>query len=749
MIYIDRDKIPRPDLFQYGGNDEEQAIIERLEQQTKFKQARFHVQNYIVQNAYTSLNDLFKNKCAYCESSTQGAGIIDHFRPSESVSDQKGQASDGYFWLSYTWFNLYLSCQECQRYKSNYFPVTGPRLKAPDVETYRDYDALQSYVSDEKPLFLDPCDRQTHQTVQFIYDADGRVRPNSKEANYTIDFLELNRPTLVEQRLDRIKYLNEILDKVRPNSNEGQRIESVLFELNDQLIHQGLANQWISEWYANNEKVLEEFYPKLFYQITNALEHLVPDWKQQAELSVGMASVEAFNSSSTPPPSMRISSKDIPASKDYEIPEDSVKSRFAKFLEWVEIINYKCIDHEKLKIPQSAEGDGEQSILLIGENGVGKSTVLQAISLAMMGNKQLQKMNLGDYNDLINYNAKEKVCTIVVKFLNEKETVEVKITPDSIWSNREELVKPTIGVGSVRRMPEDGEEVNFEDDPSRIMGLFRHDIVFPKITPWLSDTEAVSTHLFDEAAKTIMDMLMIPEELITEGRMVVRRSGNITVNVGNGPESIKSMCDGYRSVIGYALYIMRALNEHWESAFNAEGLIIIDEIGNHLHPTWKIKVVSLLRQVFPRCTLMISTHDPLCLRAARKGEVWVMNLDEKRKVKLTQKDIPMGMSIENLLVGDWFYMEHTTDALTSKLIEDHSKELFKENPDQEKVKKYEAQLEQTVMQTSTGISKLDSYFDLIREVKSDEQEEFSKSKLQGNPELRKRLADRIRNRIKK
>ena len=61
------------------GNDEEQAIIERLEQQTKFKQARFHVQDYIVQNAYTSLNDLFKNKCAYCESSTQGAGIIDHF----------------------------------------------------------------------------------------------------------------------------------------------------------------------------------------------------------------------------------------------------------------------------------------------------------------------------------------------------------------------------------------------------------------------------------------------------------------------------------------------------------------------------------------------------------------------------------------------------------------------------------------------------------------------------------------------
>ena len=61
----------------------------------------------------------------------------------------------------------------------------------------------------------------------------------------------------------------------------------------------------------------------------------------------------------------------------------------------------------------------------------------------------------------------------------------------------------------------------------------------------------------------------------------------------------------------------------------------------------------------------------------------------------------------------------------------------------------EAQIEQTVLKSSSGISKLDTYFDLIRDVKSEEKKEFSKADLNNDPELRKKLAQRIRNKIKK
>jgi len=732
MIYIDRERVPIPQFFSESEKPYEEEILFRLESQSRYKQARFKLDDYFLEDITSDIVDLFYNKCAYCESVLEGIAI-DHFRPSESVSDRKGMADEGYYYLSYTWFNLYLSCHECQRYKSNYFPVIGPRLKPPNVEIYLDYRQLQKYVTQEQPLLLDPCDEKAHKEAQFKYDRQGNILPLSEKADYTIELLQLNRPRLVEERHERIQYLSELLTSITFDKDESHTIEEVLFYLQEDQTHLGLNRQLIAQWYLGNEKLVQNEYPDLNKDYRSILSKTIPSWRQLAGISEAISSFEPEDS-----PKEEMAEKEV-----------SKVTEFSKFLEWVEITDYKCIEHLKLDIPQSAEGQGEQSILLIGENGVGKSTILQAISLAMMGNNQLQELNLGDYNDLIRYGSKTKVATIVVKFLNEKEAVKVEITPAGISCDREQLVKPTIGIGSVRRMPEDGETVDFVDDPSRILALFRHDVVFPDVEPWLSDLDAVSAQQFNEAAKTIIDMLMIPEDLITEGRMVNRKSGNVTVNVGNGPESIKSMCDGYRSVIGYALYIMRSLNEYWESAFNAEGLIIIDEIGNHLHPTWKIKVISLLRTVFPHCTLMISTHDPLCLRASRKGEVWVMNLNEEdRRVQLTQKDIPMGMSIENLLIGDWFYMDHTTDEQTSKLIEDHSKELFKENPDQKKVKKMEAQLEQTVMQSSSGLSKLDTYFDLIRDVKSEEREEISKADLANDPELRKKLAQRIRDQIK-
>lgn len=738
MIYIDRDSVPIPQLLLEGEKPYEEEILFRLEQQTKFKQARFKQDNYYLDPVLEDLHTLFHSKCAYCESDVVKNHSIDHFRPSESVSDRKGRADEGYYWLGYTWFNLYLSCHECQRYKSNYFPVIGTRLRPPDPETYLDYEQLRLYVSSEDPLLIDPCDIRAHEEVQFGYDREGHIVPRSKKAEYTIELLQLNRPQLVEERQNRVQFLSELLTSITFSSDESHKLKDILFHLQDDQTHLGLNRQMIAEWYLANEKLVDNEYPDLNEDLKSVISKIVPYWLQIAQSSDTLSTFEPEDA-----PVEKIHTVVGIDSANFEDSKEPAPQEFSKFLEWVDIVNYKCLGHIRLDIPQSSEGQGEQSILLIGENGVGKSTVLQAISLAMMGNQQLQELNLGDHADLIRRDAKEKRARITVKFLNETDPIEVEITPTGISSNREHLVKPTVGIGSVRRLPEDGETVSFEDDPSRILALFRHDVVFPDVEPWLGDLNAVTAHQFNEAAKTIIDMLMIPEDLVSGDRMVNRKSGNITVNVGNGPESIKSMCDGYRSVIGYALYIMRSLNVHWESAYNAEGLIIIDEIGNHLHPTWKIKVVSLLRQVFPRCTIMLSTHDPLCLRAARKGEVWVMNLDEvDRSVKLRQKDIPMGMSLENLLIGDWFYMDHTTDEQTSRLVEEHSKEIFKENPDQEKIKNIEAQLERTVMQSSSGISKLDTYLDLIKEEQNN-----SKVDLSRDEELRARLAQRIKDQI--
>ena len=123
--------------------------------------------------------------------------------------------------------------------------------------------------------------------------------------------------------------------------------------------------------------------------------------------------------------------------------------------------------------------------------------------------------------------------------------------------------------------------------------------------------------------------------------------------------------------------------------------------------------------------------------------IYLPFFSENQKISVVQKDIPLGMSIESLLTGNWFYMEHTTDERTSKLIEDHSIEMFSESPDQNRIKDIELQLEKTMMQTPFGNTKLDTYLHFIQEIQTE-----STTKIVKDDDLREKLANRIRNQIK-
>ncbi len=740
MIYVNRDSVTFPEELLEGNNKYyEEEVLMRLQEPDKFRQARFKPDYKVLHRIRPKLEELFNDKCCYCESRLD-KWDLEHFRPTSTTTGTDEKTSEeGYYWLAYKWFNIYLSCAICKRNKGNAFPVLGKRLEAPSIELYHNYEELQKYMTTEESLFLNPCDPDAYTDLQFQYDIGGGIIPLTEKAEYTVDRLQLNRKALVEAREQLIKYINNATASISFTKGVNSNVITDLIQLlEDDSTFLGLARQMIARWFTMNKTLIKDFNPDQYELIFKALSKSI----HSIEVLAGKESEEETFKG------YQIAYKNEAVIDEIDIEKITTDTdtplKFSRFIEWIDIKNYKCIEYVKLEIPPPSEGERENGILLIGENGVGKSTILQAISLAMMGEDQLQHLHIGNPGKLIRRNSRAKKARIRVKFTDEKDIVVVEITKKGIMANRKNMVKPCVGIGSIRRLPESGETISFSDDSTRILGLFRHDVIYPDIQPWLGNTKQVNTHQFDEAAKAIIDMLMISDEFIGKERLVHRKNGKLTVNVGNGPESIEDMCDGHRSVIGYALYILRCLSLYWDSSISAEGLVIIDEIGNHLHPTWKIKIVSLLHQVFPRAIFVISTHDPLCLRSARDGEVWVMNKkQETQEIAIVQKDIPQGMSLETLLTGKWFYMDHTTDERTSQLIEEHSTEMFSETPDEARIKEIETQLERTVLQTPFGNTKLDTYLHFVKEVQSE-----SISKLEADKELRDKLANRIRNQIK-
>jgi hypothetical protein len=79
-----------------------------------------------------------------------------------------------------------------------------------------------------------------------------------------------------------------------------------------------------------------------------------------------------------------------------------------------------------------------------------------------------------------------------------------------------------------------------------------------------------------------------------------------------------------------AINIIMVVIERWKEIDSAEGLVLVDELEVHLHPIWKMEIVSLLRQVFPKLMFLVTTHDPLCLRGLQPGEVTVLRCSEDK-----------------------------------------------------------------------------------------------------------------------
>ena len=63
---------------------------------------------------------------------------------------------------------------------------------------------------------------------------------------------------------------------------------------------------------------------------------------------------------------------------------------------------------------------------------------------------------------------------------------------------------------------------------------------------------------------------------------------------------------------------------------NVDGIVLIDEIDAHIHPTWQARILPLLRRFFPRTTFYVCTHSPLIVATTEAGEAYELVREDKR-----------------------------------------------------------------------------------------------------------------------
>lgn len=140
------------------------------------------------------------------------------------------------------------------------------------------------------------------------------------------------------------------------------------------------------------------------------------------------------------------------------------------------------------------------------------------------------------------------------------------------------------------------------------------------------------------------------------------------------------LSDGEKCYITLVLDIARRLSMQSDGLgpiLNGELIILIDELDLHLHPSWQLQMVSNLERKFPNCQFFVSSHSPLVL-SSLCDEDKLVALRNGEQVEFSA--VPYGDNGDYILKR-FFGLSSVRDPRVQEEIDSISAELVKEYPD--------------------------------------------------------------------
>lgn len=319
--------------------------------------------------------------------------------------------------------------------------------------------------------------------------------------------------------------------------------------------------------------------------------------------------------------------------------------------------NIRCFEEFVLELDKA-----QNSVLLVGDNGEGKSTLLRSIAISLCdytsaaglfreikGNFIRSRSKGESYIELHLKDNVYKRTTYIVRtnFVSLKRKGIEQL--DQIIQIKHGDKEPTgiaqevfpwnrlfvVGYGAGARVLGSG-SIDSYSIIDAVYTLFRYD------EP-LQNPELALRRLKDEADKrtksgkknkefdalgVFLELLRDVLNLTEKDRVFLDKKG-IQVRGPWGSAELETLGDGYKSTITWILDLIgrrllygRTLNPKMMS-----GIVLVDEVEQHLHPKWQINIMPLLTEAFPKIQFINTTHSPLVVSGGQKCKIRKVNKD--------------------------------------------------------------------------------------------------------------------------
>jgi predicted ATP-binding protein involved in virulence len=274
---------------------------------------------------------------------------------------------------------------------------------------------------------------------------------------------------------------------------------------------------------------------------------------------------------------------------------------------------------KELTINLRSDSSLSQWALILGDNGVGKTTVLRSVAMGLCdgtGASALLKEIPGE----------------MIRDGEDRATIRIELTTSSDSSDKHFietiLSRGASGDVEVKQTPSEGlpwqkifvcaygasrgvygtEDQDSYSVVDSVYSLFNYKSTLQNPELVLRRLQQFHNITKEEILHWIDNILMLPA-----GSTKLART--ITIN---GPwGSFKpsgALGDGYDATLALITDLIGWWGMLQEEEFNKEleGIVLIDELEQHLHPKWQQSIIKLLHDQFPKIQFLATTHSPLC-----------------------------------------------------------------------------------------------------------------------------------------
>lgn len=674
MQYFERSRMPVPTAFRSGDAAVmRRQLLEFMEQSRPRRAQSFPPSQDLrlddeVQDAIVRL---FNGKCAFCERRTY---VFPHrLRPLENALPlaQVSQAHLYYCWLGTDWGNIYSICEACNSHSKNLFPVgSSGRGSLPvrdELELFANENSgVWRWPHRDRPLILDPC--RTRAFARLLsFDFDGGVTALQPAGYETIGVFRLDRSELVDERATAFA---AYIDMIRASA--GHSLPKDAFDFS--------ALAFGGGWYILLRRLVKALNDRLSLDLDAGRTRIHRSLERVLSMPVGREALDgAIEDLRSPEVAKASASRAVlPNLRGRQL----TRASFANF----KSLEALTVDIAPQILPDAASGRpaGEASaLLLLGENAAGKSSVLEGVALALIGatgraeiNRPWRSFTLDPAMLGGRRQSRHRQATVRLSYSDGGETT---LTVGDGFQDSGELenLPSVFAYGAFRQYSDRGERFV---GGGTVGTLFRSDLVLRNPEEWLLRLDTVRFSLVARTLSRVFELegdFDFIEPDAANNRCLIRRQ------VGEGADAILTrtplsvassgfrsilamLCDVFEGILGSEGKVVVPLSE-------AQPVILIDEIEAHLHPRWKMRIITALRQILPSATFIFTSHDPLCLRGMHDGEVAVLrqivSADYEHGDHLpvfieSVTDLPNidTLTIEQLLTSDLFDM-FSTDSV--------------------------------------------------------------------------------------